>query len=200
MKPEEYRGGITREQFLYYEVKVVAKLIQNGLNEEEVIEKIINDNLFQLPTEKSIKSIAIGCYKRLTTPQDVELIDIIANKPVEVSKQASLYLLMKYNRLVWEFMVEVIGEKYRTQDFSFNKNEVTRFLGKLQVNNEQVSDWSDTTMGKIRSVLIKILSDTGYLNDIRSNTLNYVYLYDEVAECIKNNGDREVLPAFNCFD
>lgn len=41
-----YNATITREQFLFYEVRTTAKLLNEGYNSEEVVERIISDNLF----------------------------------------------------------------------------------------------------------------------------------------------------------
>ena len=42
-----YNAAITREQFLFYEVRTTAKLLHEGCNHEEVVERIVSDNLFQ---------------------------------------------------------------------------------------------------------------------------------------------------------
>lgn len=193
----QYLGSLTGEQFLYYEVKVVAQLLIQGLNDEQCLNLIIQENLFQFPTEKNIKKIFRGIYKRLKNAGTPKLIELIASDVSDISKQASLYLLMRYNKIVYDFMVYVIGEKYKNYDFSFDKYEVSAFINKLQYENEIVSLWSKSTINRIKSVLVKCLSDTGYLNSIRSNSLNPIVLYDEVLECIKENGDLEILPAFN---
>lgn len=198
-KPQ-YLGALTREQFLYYEVKIVAQLINKGYDDEKILSSIIEQNLFQLPTEKSVKSLSKGCINRLRIAGTPRIIQLIAEESNEISKQASLYLLMRYNKIVWDFMIYVIGEKYKNLDLEFNKNEVLIFLNKLQLDNDIVASWSDSTINKIRTVLIKILSDTGYLDNIRSTKLNNIILYDEVLECIKENNDYDVLSAFNYFN
>lgn len=197
MKPNEYRGSLTREQFLFYETRIVAKKILEDKNEEEVVKEIIADNLFQFPTEKNIKSIAKGCYRRLKSTNNTNLVALVADASADIGKQAALYTLMCYNAIVYDFMVDVIGEKYRTQDLVFDKSCVTRFCSELRNKDEKASEWSDATMNKIRQVLLKTLVDTGYLNSISSKELNPVYLYEEVLECINDNGDQEVYPAFN---
>lgn len=198
-KPSAYRGGITREQFLFFETRTVARLILDGLSEEEAIQRALDENLLQFPTEKNIRSITRGCYRRLTESANRELIELVANAPVEVAKQAVLYALMTYNALVWDFMVDVIGEKYRTQDFSYSNKEVVVFLDNIKEREPQTSKWTDATINKIRQVLGKILAETGYIDSVISNKLNPVYLYDEIKDVIKANGDSEILPAFNCF-
>jgi len=199
MRPDEYKGSLTREQFLFYETRIVAQKILEGKEENEIYEEIVRDNLFQFPTERSIRSIATGCYKRLTTSGNDQLISLIANGSSEIAKQAALYALMLYNAVVYDFMVEVIGEKYKSQDFSFDKSYITRFCSSLRDKDEKVQGWSDATMNKIRGVLLRCLVETGYLNQTSSKELNPVYLYEEVLECMEENRDEEVFPAFNYF-
>ena len=53
-----YSGVLTREQFLFYETRTVARLVCEGLDRGAVVEKIVDENLFQYPTEKSIRKMA----------------------------------------------------------------------------------------------------------------------------------------------
>ena len=116
-----YSGVLTREQFLFYETRTTAKLLEEGLSREEVIERIVNENLFQYPTEKSIRRMALVCCRRLEALNDKSLQTAIATQPSEVAKQICLYAMMKQYRIVWEFMITVIGAKYQTFDLSFGK-------------------------------------------------------------------------------
>lgn len=50
---------MTREQFLFYEMRTTAKLIEEGLNNTEIMERVFNENLFQYPTEKTIKKVFV---------------------------------------------------------------------------------------------------------------------------------------------
>ena len=56
-------GQLTRQQFLFYEMRVTAKLMDSGLDNDAILAKIIEENLYQYPTEKTIKQIANGCIK-----------------------------------------------------------------------------------------------------------------------------------------
>ena len=68
-------GQLTREQFLFYETRTVAKLLCEGLSSEEVVTRIISDNLFQFPTEKSLRQISLGCIKRINSLNDQSLVE-----------------------------------------------------------------------------------------------------------------------------
>ena len=65
-----YIASITREPFLFYEMRVAARLLYKGATDEEAVEQIVGDNLFQYPTEKSIKRMARACIKRLRNLED----------------------------------------------------------------------------------------------------------------------------------
>ena len=44
--PYNGSGSITREQFLFYEMRTTAKLVQEGLNNDEVVNRIVSDKAF----------------------------------------------------------------------------------------------------------------------------------------------------------
>ena len=50
----DYNGGLTREQFLFFEIRIVAGLVLSGLSREDIVQKIKDENLFQCPTERMI--------------------------------------------------------------------------------------------------------------------------------------------------
>ena len=195
----KYNGGLTREQFLFFETKTLAKLLVDGESINEAIDRIKQENLFQFPTERMIVSIANGCYRRLQALESDYLIEVIATASIDVAKQVNLYAMMKQNRIVWDFMTTVIGEKYRTQDFSFTKKDMSGFMFQLQEQNEDVANWSDSTIQKIKQVLTKILVECDYLDSTKSEVLNPVYLYPELEEEIRAKNELAALPAFNVF-
>jgi len=194
-----YNGSLTAEQFLFYEIRIAAKFYIEGITIEEAIEKIKKDNLFQYPTERQVSRLARACYKRLDALENEQLIHELAFAPTEIAKQINLYAMMRYNRLVWEFMIGVIGEKYRNQDFSFSRKDMNAFFTRLQAQDDSVSAWSENTISKIKSVLIRVLIETGYLDNLKDTTLNPVLLCEELEDGIKTNNDFDALPAFNYF-
>ena len=60
-----YIASLTREPFLFYEMRTTARLLSDGHSDEETIEKIYNENLFQYPTEKIHKENGKGLCETL---------------------------------------------------------------------------------------------------------------------------------------
>lgn len=194
-----YSGVLTREQFLFYETRTTAKLLEEGLNREEVIERIVNENLFQYPTEKSIRRMALVCCRRLEALNDKSLQTAIATQPSEVAKQICLYAMMKQYRIVWDFMITVIGAKYQTFDLSFGKIDLNSFFTRLQEQDDWVASWSDNTITRIKQVLTRILVENDYLDSISSDHLNPVLISTLLENAIRSNNDNIALAAFNCL-
>ena len=195
----KYNGSLTREQFLFYEMRTTARLISDGLSDDEIISKITKENLFQYPTEREINKMAHVCITRLRAMDDESLIDAIANRSSETAKQICLYAMMKYNRLVWDFMITVIGEKYRQQNMAFSKLDLNIFFMRLQEQDETVASWTESTIKKIKSVLVRVLVENEYLDSSKSEQLNPVLIEPVLENAIKNNNDYIALSAFNCF-
>ena len=194
-----YVASLTREPFLFYEMRSTAKLMAAGLSEEVIVKEIVEQNLFQYPTEKSITRMAKACIKRLHALEDESLIAMIVSQPTDVAKQVCLYAMMKESRLIWEFMLTVIGEKYRLRDMSFGKIDLNTFFMRLQEQNDTVASWSDTTITKLKQIIARVLVETEYLDSIKADHLNPVWLHPALENAIRSNGDIAVLPAFNCF-
>lgn len=195
-----YIASLTREPFMYHEMKITAMLLEEGLSEKEVIEKIFKENLYQYPTERSLKTRAKACIRRLNALGDEELISWVVNRPLDISRQVCLYAIMKDSRLIWEFMITVIGEKYRTRNYSFSRMDLNVFFTRLQEQNETVASWSDSTIVKLKSVLTSLLKENGYIDKTNSKRLNEVLLDYKLKDKIIENKDAACLPAFNYFE
>lgn len=194
-----YNGGLTREQFLYYEIRIVAFLVLEGMSREDILKKIREENLFQFPTERMISNIVGTCFKRIEALPSQALVAYLAEAPAEVAKQINLYAMMRYNGIVWDFMTTVIGEKFRTQELELAKRDLNIFMFRLQEQNDAVASWSEATVGKIKQVLTKMLVECAYLDTARSTQLNPVTIVPELEDEIRQCGDTAALPAFNCF-
>lgn len=195
-----YKAVITREQFLFHEMRTTAKLLLKNDNDEDVIRKIVDDNLFQYPTERMIKNLAGVCVRRLRALDDNNMIEIVANGASESAKQVCLYSMMISYKLIWEYMTTVIAEKYRNKDFGYSKIEINSFFTRLQEQNDDVATWTEKTINKLKQVITKMLVDNGYLDNTKAEKLNPVLIDFELKNYLLERKDKKALAAFNCFE
>jgi len=194
-----YKASITREPFLFYEMRTTAKLMVEGLSDEEIVRRIADENLFQYPTERSVKRMAKACVSRLHGMDDADLVKAVAAKPQDVAGQVCLYAMMKEHCLISDFMLTVIGEKYRTQDMSFGRIDVNTFFLRLQEQDDAVATWSEQTIQKLGQVIMRILVDNEYLDSAKANRLNPVLISSILENALRAGKDIYMLPAFHCF-
>lgn len=201
-----YRGSITREQWLLTETRTIARLrLDEGLTTEQIVEKNLAHNYFQYPTEREVRSITLACCLRLDNLSEDdalrrELTHAITYGMPAQAAQTNLYALMRTYRIVWEFMVSVVGEKFLHLDARLAKHEIVAFLEGLRSQSETVAGWSDATLNKIRQVLAKCLVEAGYLSSPRSEELRPVLLDLDLEQAMRANDDAIALPAFSCVD
>lgn len=193
-------GQITREQFLFYEMRTTARLMAEGLKDKEIVERIVSENLFQYPTERTIRGMARTCVKRLQCLQDDDLVRAIASQSSDDAKQICLYAMMKQYRLIWDFMILVIGNKYRQMDYTFSKRDVNVFMMQLQEQDDTVASWSESTIKRISAVISNILVENEYIDNRSATQLNPVLISPLLDNAIRASGQEIALPAFNCLN
>lgn len=198
--PYKGSGSLTRAQFLFYEMRTTARLMNEGLSDKEIKTRIISENLFQYPTEKSLEQMTRVCLHRLKGISDESLVSAIAMMDATTAKQICLYAMMKEYRLVWDFMVTVIGQKYRQQDFTYSRRDINIYFMQLQEQDDYVASWSESTCKKIGSVLSRILIENEYIDDGKSKVLNPVLISPLLENAIRASGQELALPAFNCLN
>lgn len=212
--PEQYRGSITREQWLVNETRTVARLrVYDGLTDTtDIIDRVMAENLFGYPTEREVKSISRACNRRLEalyepTPAGADadsndaaathqrLLRLIAGGTSEQLCQTNLYAMARDNRVVWDFLAAVVGPKLSSCDYRLAKREIVSFIDGLGTQDAKAATWSDATKNKIRQVLSACLEACS-IYDRKSEALTAPLLDFELEQLMRQNGDQALLAAF----
>ena len=191
---------ITREQFLFHEMRITANLMISGKTDKDIIKEIFDNNLFQYRTERTIRNIASVCIKRLHALDSTEAVEIVAKGSVASAKQACFYAMMLYYHLIWDFMSTVIAEKFRTKDFFYSRRDLNSFFTRLQEQNDEVASWSEETIKKCKSVINRTLVENEYLDSMKADKLNPVLIDPDLKYIMIKKRDTACLAAFNCFE
>lgn len=196
-----YNGSLTREQFMFREMRMVAQLYKKGQNTSQITESVMRENLFQYPTEREVKGKCRVALRRLEMISSSEtLLGLLAEGTLREAKQAALVAMMCDSQLLADFMVEVVGEKYRRLEMTITRKDVNLFFEQLRERDQAVGEWSDSTVRRIRSVLMNVLRENGYLEGIGSEELVPVLISEEFETALRAAGLRRFLPAFNILE
>lgn len=188
---------ISREQWLLRETRLVACLRREGLSDEEICLRVQEENLFQYPTEKSLRRIACACLRRLDALGSERLEELVVSGSSETAVQVNLYSMMCLYPLVRHFMLEEIGQRYAQFDYAFSELEMNAYFTRLAVEYGNFATMSDATAAKLKQVLRRCLVECGML-DAREGRLVPILVNQDVHDAIVAKGDIAALAAFNC--
>ncbi|WP_302569342.1 DUF1819 family protein [uncultured Clostridium sp.] len=156
----EYSAAMTSRPYLYKETKIVASLLANGTDITAIKKISVEENIFQLEKEYRRIEIAQAITSRLKNI-DLLTIDKIANGSTEISKLLVVYIIMKHNRLFFEFINEVYREKIILRESTIKDKDFNIFFNRKREESEKVNGWSEYTFKKLKNVFTIILVDSG---------------------------------------
>lgn len=187
----QYSASLTGEPFLFYESRQVARLKLAGLSDKEIRTEIKNHNLFQYATEKSIPKRSNAALKRVNALDEV-MLTYLAEKPSATARLINLYAIMKTNRLMLELVSEVIGEKFAS-NMPLEKKDLNEFFLMKREQSQEVAAWKDLTIKKLKQVLLRILKESGILDESDSGRLHRISLEPEVVGHFAESGELHLL-------
>jgi len=181
-----YRS-LSGERFLLRETLKVVKLILSGKNWNEIRRDIENENIFGYRSKHSINRVLTAIKARLKQA-DWELLKLMLNDPYP--EVINLYLMIKSNSLLMDFMKNVVLEKYILGKKYLIDREIERFLKSF----EYTSGWSITTLKRSGREIRNILKKAGIIDD--EMKIYRPILSDEFREYILRKEGKEFLKLF----
>lgn len=191
----EYKSTIKSRPYLYKETKKASSLINKGLSVEEIKEKSLEDNIFQLESEARKKEVASIITARLKN-LDEHIIYSIENSNIETSKVLVLYAILKTDRLFFEFINEVYKEKILLKDLFIRDKDFGVFFQNKREQSEKVASWSEYTFKKLKQVYIRILFESGLIaNQKGDREIRVPIIENEIKEYLYSIGDKVYINA-----
>ncbi|MDD2373193.1 MAG: DUF1819 family protein [Syntrophomonadaceae bacterium] len=190
----KYSAALTGEPFLFYESRQMARLKLSGRNQQQIREEIKSQNLFQYATEKSLNKRINAVQKRINA-LDETMLRFLAEKPSATAKIINLYAIMKTNKLMLDFMIEVIGEKFEHNNLILEKRDLNEFFAAKREQQANIARWSDETVAKLKRVLPRIILEAGILADRNTGILQRLTLDKDIEKYFRDHGEIEFLKA-----
>lgn len=191
---QSYISAMTGAPFLMFEFKKVVQLQLDGLSDKGIKVKILDENIFQYDKLSSIKRALPYLLKRANI-LDVRLKQYLVEQPFDLATVVNLYALMKVDRLFFEFMEEVILDKFESGNYILERKDVNIFFMTKAEQNEDIAKWSDKTVKKLKQVFEKALRDSGIFHEKNSRVLHPIILEEELKSYLIQLGDTRYVRA-----
>ena len=157
---EDYSAKLTAEPFLYNETKIIAQYLLDGISPEELKRKNTEENLIKYKSTKSIVRVNSPIFRRLNV-MDCEMLDEFVHTDIETSKYILLYTIMKTDKLVRDFIVEVYKDKLLMRKDYIEKFDIDNWYEEKCISSKALRERTESTIAKLKQVIMKILQDSG---------------------------------------
>lgn len=184
----EYSSSLNGASYLLFELKQVVKLKQLGLSAQEIRSKIVDENVFQFENKGRVTRTLPSVMRRAKAI-DPTLASFMMEGSIEVGKVINLYAIMKTDLLFYEFMDEVISEKFQNNDYLIEKKDINIFFTTKSEQSEKVASWSDINIEKLKRAFMQVLFESGLLKDRRGKELNRLVIDEQIKNHLTHIGD-----------
>lgn len=195
MTEKKYSANLTGAWFLLFELKQVARLIDQGLTEKEIKSRVIDENLFQHVKLSSVRRALPTVYRRASLLAE-DLRKMLLDGLIANDKLINLYAIMEEDLLFKDFMIEVIGEKYKSNNLLLERKDINSFFIQKREQNQGFSNYKEPTLNKLRQVFQRILIDAEVLKDLKTGELNRIVIDPHLDRVLEDNNATDFINIF----
>lgn len=145
--------------------------------------KVLNEDILQKPTLDSRKRIFSELKKRLVNLTLLEL-EYFRDAAMEDIKVLSFVSCLKTYRLIYEFIFEVLREKYLMFDYEILPSDYNSFIESKEVSSPKLSKISETTRHKLKQVLFLMLADIGLIESTKNHYITKPILSEAIVNLL----------------
>jgi len=197
MNVKKYLGDLNGGGLLMTESRIVAEIQLRKLSEKEWKQLIVDDNVLQKKSPQTALRFANVIRKRLESmgePYTQALLDV----PGRAYTQLLLAAFMVQSPVIVDFMRECLAEARRTYKPELSKDAWINFIDDRVKVIPELASYSESTLKRMGSNVIKALVDTAYLNSTRQRQIQAVYLLPEVKQVLIQINRQELIEVMEC--
>ena len=192
--PSRTYAAYTNQGFLLHEVSFTAKQLLAGASLTDVAQQVTEQNVFQLRSAASRKTILSAVTQRLEHAGD-ELLSFLAGQEPELKRLTNFYLILLRHRLLREFVAEVLHEELLQFSTTLHRGRVQAFFERKRVQESTVGGWSEQTLEKAKANILTVCSDAGLLQPQASGFLIVAQLVpSRLRQALVSAGREAYLP------
>ncbi len=197
MNVKKYLGDLSGGGLLITESRTIAEIHVKKLSEKDWKQLIVDENVLQKKSAQTALRFANVIRKRLDAmgePFSLLLLD--------ASERAYIQLLMAafmiQSPVIVDFMQECLAEARRTYKPDIASDAWVNFIDDRKKVIPELASYSESTLKRMGSNVIKALVNTGYLKSTRQRQIQAVYLLPEVKGLLINIDKQEVIDVMEC--
>ena len=191
-RPIHYSANITAGSLLVRESRKVAELLLLGLNRQEIKQKLLEENLFQVRAQSSTVRRFRLVMDRLQS-LDKTILPLIMGDENILATQSVLACSVKHSRLLGDFMLKVIGRKIRIIDDKLSDRDWEKYLESCEELDPHAEKFTVSTRKKLRQIVFRILAESRFIESQLDRRLVFLRIEPELKTFLVNQDEKYVL-------
>ena len=178
---KKYIVSIGNRGALISETQEIFRLYAEGFSLAEIQEKIVHENILGKKSQslrENIFQITKQRYFDNVSPDHLKCISSIVNSDLQKHfKNFILFFhLSLFDRLIFDFVVTYVFQKYLDGALGITKIDVENFLSAQEQNHNEIIAWSASTRAKLARGILAALSQFEILKGSKKKELHRIYL------------------------
>jgi len=174
---------ISRTLLVNETLKIVS-LYSDLKDWNEVRKVVLEDNLLQKNKSVTLQKQFSEIKTRLEVLPE-ELLDYLKQAELNTVRLILLLASARKYRLLYEFIIEVIRDKYLSFNYTLFEHDFEKFLRDKSIDYPEIDNWKQDTRVKMKSYIFKILEEAGLVELENGNrTIVKPYLPEKLIEMV----------------
>lgn len=166
----EYSASMVSCLFWLQETRKTAELMLDGFTLQEIREKAVAENIYQVHSPDRATRIAGVSYKRLAA-LDESLRSQFLSADISTAKLILLIAIMKTDLLFYEFMHTTFKQSVVLGEKTLTDNAINVFFDRKIAESSAVASFSETAIRKLKQIYVKVLAEAGVLSSAKERLI-----------------------------
>ena len=213
MENKDYRASIKVVGTVMADTKLILKKYIELMDMELLKKEVIQNNLILKNSKRRAATVFYEVRKRYLQDQiegysETGFIYFLKNIHADSIVNLILYYhLCKEERIIYEYIADIVHEKFNKGHLGISSEETKEFILGLAQNDENVSKWSESTVNDVRSGMMGVLKEFGFINSRKRplfkkvfvQSIVFYYVLYKNRDSIHNINDIYICRDFNLF-
>lgn len=182
MESKDYRSSIKVVGTVLPDTKLILKKYLELKDVELLRKEVLENNLILKTSKRRAETIFYELRKRYLYDQldgykETSFIYFLQNIDSDsITNLLLYYYLCKEERIIYEYIADIVYEKYKNGYLGISSADTTGYILDLAEKDENVSKWSERTVNDVRSGIMGVLKEFGFINSRKRPTFNNLFM------------------------
>ena len=161
-----YRATIAASSLKVAASRIIADLLLQGVNAHDWRTELVEKNVLQIRSPETAVRLGQLLRARLELMQPA-LWEMVRDGSVPLATHACLAAAVKHSPLLGDFLDIAVREQYRLFRSALSNPIWEHFIEDCRNRDPGMSDWTESTVARLRSTVFAILAQAGYVENAR---------------------------------